>query len=259
MESLKKLQHFINFRYEDHRRNLTINCTIFGYHRGDLQLLIVKDKFFTKRCLPGGFIKKSENLDEAATRIKAECTGINNLFLKQFKTFGNRGRNSQLGLVDLEKMFELTGGRILEDNWLLGETASVGYYAITDITHTKPKPDLFSSDCRWFPLNELPELGFDHHEMVKEALSTIKIHLYHYPVGKNLLPKKFTLKEIKLFYEIMSGKQLNATNFPNKLILMGLIVKLDEKKSIGAHRSPTFYKFNDEVYEKALKEGLVVV
>jgi hypothetical protein len=83
--------------------------------------------------------------------------------------------------------------------------------------------------------------------------------LYHFPIGKNLLPEKFTLKEIKLFYETMSGKTLHITNFPNKLISIGLIVKTDEKRKIGAHRSPTYYKFNDEVYKKALKEGRVLV
>ncbi|MFI5161724.1 MAG: hypothetical protein ACHQHN_10635 [Sphingobacteriales bacterium] len=66
-------------------------------------------------------------------------------------------------------------------------------------------------------------------------------------------------KEIKQFYEVMSGKQLNASNFPNKLISLGLITKLDEKRNIGAHRSPAYYQFNEETYENALKEGLVLV
>ena len=95
--------------------------------------------------------------------------------------------------------------------------------------------------------------------MVVEALSAMRMHLYHFPIGKNLLPEKFTLKEIKLFYEVMSGKELHITNFPNKLISLGVIKKLNEKKHIGAHRSPTYYKFNEKVYNKALKEGLVLV
>jgi hypothetical protein len=94
--------------------------------------------------------------------------------------------------------------------------------------------------------------------MVHEALFTMRMHLYHFPIGKNLLQQKFTLKEIKRFYEVMSGKELNASNFPNKLISLGLIVKLDEKRKIGAHRSPAYYKFDEETYERALKEGLVL-
>ncbi len=116
-----------------------------------------------------------------------------------------------------------------------------------------------SSECAWFSVDKLPSLGFDHDEMVREALVAMRMHLYHFPIGKNLLQQKFTLKEIKRFYEVMSGKQLNASNFPNKLISLGLIVKLDEKRS---NRRSSFalayYKFDEERYEKALKEGLVL-
>lgn len=73
-----------------------------------------------------------------------------------------------------------------------------------------------------------------------------------------MLQGKFTLKEIHRFYETMIGKKLNPSNFPNKLISLGLLEKLDEKRDIGSHRSPTFYKFNTEAYDKALEEGLVL-
>jgi 8-oxo-dGTP diphosphatase len=136
---------------------------------------------------------------------------------------------------------------------------SVGFYAITDMVNAQPKADFLSSECEWFSIDNLPELAFDHTEMVKDALFSMRIDLYHFPIGKNLLQPKFTLKEIKLLYEVLSGKKLNATNFPNKLIALDLISKLDEKRKIGAHRSPAYYKFNEEVYEDALVEGLVLV
>jgi len=258
METLKEIQDFFHNGYVDYRPNLTVDCAIFGYHGGELQLLLVKNKIFTKWCLPGGYVRKDENLDRAAARITPERAGLENLFLKQFKTFGEPGRNSPRS-VDGDKLLELTGIRISEESWLTGETASVGFYSITDIVNANPKADFLSSECRWFSIDQLPPLGFDHDEMVREALFTMRMHLYHFPIGKNLLPAKFTLKEIRQFYEVMSGKQLNASNFPNKLISLGLIVKLDEKRNIGAHRSPTYYKFDDEVYEGALSEGLVLV
>jgi hypothetical protein len=108
-------------------------------------------------------------------------------------------------------------------------------------------------------VNDLPGLAFDHDEMLREALHSMRIQLYRYPVGKNLLPPKFTLKEIRLFCEVMSGKTLHASNFPNKLISLGLIEKTDEKRSIGAHRAPAYYKFHEATYDEALKEGLVLV
>jgi len=257
MESLQEIQHFFREGYLDYRPNLTVDCAIFGYHDGELQLLLVKNKLVTKWCLPGGYVKKDENLDEAAARTTLERTGIGNLFLKQFKTFGNPGRNDPRGAIDPDKLFELAGVRV-EDTWLTGETASVGFYAITDIVNARPNADFLSSECGWFSVDKLPPLGFDHDEMALEALFTMRMHLYHFPIGKNMLPEKFTLKEIHLFYETMIGKKLNPSNFPNKLISLGLLVKLDEKKSIGAHRSPTFYKFNTDVYDRVLKEGLVL-
>ena len=258
MENLEQIQHFLTKGYLEYRPSLIVDCAIFGYLEGELKLLLVKSKVITKWGLPGGYVRWDEGLEKAAVRITAERTGIENLFFKQFKTFGEPGRHKS-DSFDPDKLYELTGVRLKEDNWLLGEQVSVGFYAITDIVNAIPEPDQFSSECRWFPIDNLPKLGFDHDEMVKEALSTMRIHLYHFPIGKNLLPKKFTLKEIKTFYEVMSGKTLHASNFPSKLMSLGLIEKTAEKRSIGAHRSPTYFQFKEEVYEKALKEGLVLV
>jgi ADP-ribose pyrophosphatase YjhB (NUDIX family) len=258
MESLAELQHFFKEGHLEYRPNLTIDSAIFGYHNSELQVLLVKNKIVTKWCLPGGFVRKSESLDQAATRITAERTGIGNLFLKQFKAFGDPGRNDSRGAVEPGAFFELAGLKLEEYPWLTGETVSVGFYAITDIVTARPNADFLSSECAWFPVDKLPPLGFDHEEILREALFAMRMHLYHFPIGENFLQQKFTLKEIKEFYEVMSGKQLNASNFPNKLIALGLIVKLDEKRKIGAHRSPAYYKFDEESYEKALREGLVL-
>jgi 8-oxo-dGTP diphosphatase len=259
METLQEFLDFLNFGHKDYRRNLTIECTIFGYYETKLQVLLVKDKIITRWCLPAGYIKKKETLYEAASRITLERTGIVQLFLKQFKTFGNPERIDSNGAFNKETFYQLTGIILDENNWLFGETLSVGFYAVADITAAKPGADFMSSDCQWFPVAELPELGYNHNEIVQEALSTLRIHLYHFPIGKNLLPEKFTLKEIELLYEVLSGKKLHITNFPNKLISLGLIVKTDEKRKIGAHRSPTCYKFDEKIYKEALLEGLVLV
>jgi hypothetical protein len=86
----------------------------------------------------------------------------------------------------------------------------------------------------------------------------MRLHLYHYPIGLNLLPKKFTLSEIHALYETLLDKKLDISNFPKKLITLGLLKKMDEKRSIGAHRSPHLYRFDKAKYELALKEGLVL-
>lgn len=258
MEKLQDLKDFLKKGYLDYRPNLTLDCAIFGYHEGELKLLLVKNIIFTKWCLPGGYIKKDEFLDQAAARVTVERTGIENLFLKQFKAFDGPKRNHDDSIYP-DKLHELTGVRIDKDSWLYGKTLSIGFYAISDIIQANPRADFLSSECRWFPVDKLPKLGFDHDEMVREALATMRIHLYHFPIGKNLLPDKFTLREVKLFYEVMSGKTLHVSNFPGKLISLGIIGKTDEKRNIGAHRSPTFYKFNKKTYDKALRDGLVLV
>ncbi|HWB26580.1 MAG TPA: NUDIX domain-containing protein [Chitinophagaceae bacterium] len=258
MKTLQELREFLEKGYLNYRPNLRVDCAIFGYHDGELKLLLMKNKVFTKWCLPGGFVRNDEGLDKAAARLTAERTGIDNLFLKQFKAFGDPGRNDNK-TFDPDTFFELTGARIGADSWLAGKSVTIGFYAISNVVQAIPQPDVVSSECRWFAADKLPELGFDHDEMVREALATMRIHLYHFPIGKNLLPEKFTLKEIKLFYEVMSGKTLHTSNFTGKLISLGLIVKTDEKRNIGAHRSPVCYRFDEAIYEKALMEGLVLV
>jgi hypothetical protein len=115
-----------------------------------------------------------------------------------------------------------------------------------------------SAECAWFDIDNLPRLEFDHDEMVKEALHVMRIQLYHYPIGFNMLAEKFTLSEIHALYETLLGKKLDISNFPKKLLTLGLLKKLDEKRSIGAHRSPHLYMFDKERYDNALKEGLVL-
>jgi 8-oxo-dGTP diphosphatase len=259
MKDLQEARDFFENGYLQYRPNLTIDCAIFGYHNGELNVLLLKNKVIKKWSLPGGFIKKTENLDHAAARITAERTGLEGLFLKQVKAFGDLGRNAARDFFDHEAFEQLMGFRINNDSWLVGETVTLGFYAITDIVNASPQTDFFSEECQWFPVYALPSLGFDHDEIVAEALARMRTDLYHFPIGKNLLQPKFTLKEIKTLYEVLSGKKLNATNFPNKLLSLGLLTKLNEKRSIGGHRSPTYYEFNHTTYQKALQEGLVLV
>lgn len=258
MESIRELKTFIKTGYKEYRPNITVDCVIFGYREGDLKILLLRNKYLTNWCLPGGYIKKEETLEDAASRITENRTGIGNLFLQQFKAFSTPDRRTAQS-IDIKKVNEIIDIDLDHMGWLSGPTITVGFYAITDIVNANLRPDILSTECAWFSIKNLPKLGFDHEDLVREALFTMRVHLYHFPIGKNLIPEKFTLREIKEFYEVMSGKELHASNFPGKLISIGLIKKTNEKRKIGAHRSPTFYTFNKKVYEKALKEGFVFV
>src|ERR1700759_4450579 len=146
MDTPAEIEDFILNGHLHYVPHVSIDCAIFGYHEQQLKLLLIKLKFIDGWCLPGGYIKRTETLVEAANRNVKERTGIGNLFLQQFKTFGDpdRARTSQF---DAEKWYEVTGVRITNENWLIDQTISVGFYAITDFSLSVPNPDMMSVEC----------------------------------------------------------------------------------------------------------------
>ncbi len=259
MNTIEEAIDFILNGHKTYVPHFSLDCAIFGYHDQQLKILLVKWAGLEGWGLPGGFIRHEEPLYEAANRILAERTGIQNLFLQQFYTFGDspyriRGRSRS-------DLIKATGAtiNIPEDNWLLGRKLSVGYYALVDYRQVTIQTDIFAEAYQWWDLSEIPALLFDHNDVVEKALETIRLQVYHKPIGANLLPPKFTLPEILVLYETLLGKALDRRNFPSKLLSLGLLNKLDEKRPIGAHRSPYLYEFNKLNYKKALEEGLVLV
>ncbi|NNV55231.1 NUDIX hydrolase [Limnovirga soli] len=238
--------------------HLSIDCVIFGYHEQQLKVLLLKWKNRNRWSLPGGFIKNEENLRTAASRILKERTGLDDIFLQQFHTFGEPTR-SERSPEDVEHLSSITNTPLDMEHWLLKRTVSICYYAVTEFSKVDPQPDFLSEQCEWQEIDRLPELIFDHRDMIEEALKTLRLHIYHQPIGYNLLSEKFTLPEIHDLYETILGKALDRRNFAKKLLSLGLIKKLNERKSIGAHRSPYLYKFDKRKYEKALKSGIVLV
>lgn len=256
MDAEKLLQDFIDNGHETHIGNLSIDCTIFGYHERSLKVLLLKWKGTEGWSLPGGRIRKTEPLQAAATRILQERTGLSDIFLKQFQVFGDSDfRVQQPEMPNLLKAMRIT---VPGNNWLSDRTFTIGFYALVEYSEVNPTPDLFTDECNWCDIGELPNLLFDHNELVAMALQTVRQEISYLPIGSNLLPKKFTLPEIHDLYETLLGKSLDRRNFPKKLLALGIIKKLDETKSIGAHRSPFLYRFNMRNYNKALKEGLAL-
>lgn len=251
------LKDFVLNGHKYYIPHVSLDCAIFGYHHQQLKLLLIKHRAVDGWCLPGGYILRTEKLVDAAARNVKERTGVDNLFLQQFKTFGDPNR-ARFEEFDEQKWFDLIGVRVITNSWLIDDTISVGFYAITDFSETVLQTDIMTVECAWFDIDNLPRLEFDHEEMVQEALHTMRIHLYHYPIGYSMLPEKFTLAEIHALYETLLGKKLDASNFPKKLIALGLLKKLDEKRSIGPHRSPHLYSFDKQRYQEALKEGIVL-
>ena len=161
-------------------------------------------------------------------------------------------------MFDQKKISAISGIKLSKDNWMLGRFVSIGYYAIVEYSKVSPTPDAFSEDCTWCDIHEVPQLLFDHNEMIDTALNGLRLQIYHQPIGYNLLPEKFTLPEIHMLYETILDKTLDRRNFPKKLLSLGIIKKLKEQRNIGPHRSPFLYKFDKRKYDDALKTGMVI-
>jgi len=239
-------------------RHISVDNVIFGYHDKELKVLLLKPNGMEKWLLPGGYVLKNESLEKAAKRVVRYRTHLKKINLFQFKTFGNPERNKD-SFWTADSLRHIDDKVDLTNHWLLDNFISVGYFALTEYSMVRPTGDFYAEECQWWDVKNLPELSFDHKEIFKEALVGLKIFTYHHPIGIELLPEKFTIPDIQALYETILDRKMDNRNFTKKITLLGLVEKLDEKKSIGGHRSPFLYKFNKSRYEELIKNGEIIV
>jgi 8-oxo-dGTP diphosphatase len=257
MKTLKEFQDEILNGHLYYLRNVSVDNVIFGYHNKEMKVLLQLPLGIHKWVLSGGYIKRSESLDEAAKRIAQERTGLDDLFLTQFMAFGNPDRTKDSD-ISTELFSKIIGPQKVENLWIFDYFVSIGYYTLTEFELVKPRGEYNMEECQWWDIQKLPPMLFDHKEIMSAALKAMRLHLYHYPIGYKLLPRKFTLPEIHTLYETILGKKLDGRNFAKKLISTGIIRKLKEHKNIRPHRSPFLYVFDKAKYNKALKNGMVL-
>jgi 8-oxo-dGTP diphosphatase len=239
-------------------KNVAVDNVIFGYHEKQLKVLLQQPFTLDKWTVTGGYIKRTESIEEAANRIAFERTSLKGLYFQQFRSFGtpDRGKDSGLTAAHLR---EMTGIDVPEDSWIFDYFVSVAFYTLTEFSKVEPKKGELEADCQWWPIHDLPPMMFDHAMIIGEALKALRLHIGHFPIGYELLPEKFTLPEIHSLYETILGKPLDDRNFTKKLMATRIIIKLSETKKIGQHRSPFLYKFDKEKYEEGLKSGVTLV
>ena len=255
MNSREEVDEFVKNGHQQYLSHLSIDPVIFGYHDQQLRILLLKWIGYKGWGLPGGFIRRKEPLSQAANRVLQERTGLNNVFLQQFHIFGDSPY--RLKEQNAGELTEKLGHKVEQESWLFERTLAIGYFALVDYSRVSVTTDFFTDDYQWCDVREVPALLFDHNEVVEKALTTLRLQLYHQPIGYNLLPPKFTLPEIHALYETILSKKLDGRNFAKKLVTLGLIKKLDEQRAIGPHRSPFLYQFEKETYEAALEQGIV--
>jgi 8-oxo-dGTP diphosphatase len=227
---------------------LSIDCVIFGFHQNELKVLLLQWKDTLKWSLPGGFIYHDENINDAAVRILSSRTGLRNIYLQQFQTFGESDRDQKShGLKRLSSN---------KKSWLKERFITIGYWAIVDFSEAQPTCDEFSVNCKWWDINKVPKLMLDHNLILREALHSLRRNLNEYPVGRNLLSEKFTMPELQTLYETILGKTLDRRNFQKKILSLDILRKLTERKSDVAHKAAFFYKFDEKKYQRGMKQGI---
>lgn len=243
MELKKILEEKSKVAWEIYMPGLSIDCAVFGFHGGTLKVLLIKFKGQDLWGLPGGFIKKTEEIREAATRILKVKTGAQDIYLQQFHIFGELNRSEGF-FIEYD-----------DDLWHKQRFISIGFYALVDYSQVQLMIDDVSNACEWIPIDALPKFMMDHQTIFDHALLTLRKELNYKPIGYNLLPETFTMPELQKLYEIILNKKLNRGNFYRKMMGYDILEKLDEPRKGGAHKAPNLYKFNLEKYRAALKDG----
>lgn len=238
--------------------NISVDSVIFGYHEKELKVLLQRPQGIKKWMLPGGYVYRDETIKQAAERVVKNRTGLDKLFLNQFQTFGTPTRTKDSELTPA-LFAEINQMELDEKHWMFDYFVSIGFYSLTEFSKVVPNGEFYMEECTWWKIESIPPLLYDHREIIEAALKTLRLHLYHFPIGYELLPDKFTLPEIHALYETILNRELDSRNFSKKLIKTGIIKKLAEKKSIGAHRSPFLYKFDNNVYKEALENGMALI
>jgi ADP-ribose pyrophosphatase YjhB (NUDIX family) len=220
--------------------HIAFDTVVFGFSGDQLKILLLEFRDTNWFALPGGFIQKDEDLDLAVKRGLKQRTGLDNLHLEQFHTFGSMQRSQP---EVMRTILRNMGDNPNKYPWMLDRFISVGYYCLIDYQKVTPTPDYLSDSIDWHPVDELPPLLFDHREMVDKALEVLRRNLDTMLVGINMLPERFTIKELQLIHEAILGEKLSRTSFQRHMLASGLLERHEKRFGGGAHKAPYLYSF----------------
>ncbi|MCF8277716.1 MAG: NUDIX domain-containing protein [Flavobacteriales bacterium] len=229
--------------------NVSVDCVIFGFDVQGLKVLLIErdnpDNTEGKNFqLPGDLIRNDENLDQAANRVLKELTGLNDLFLEQFAAFGDPLRAKRENDLEwLRSVRKDPDARVV----------TIGYYSLIKPENFKPSANSFARKAEWIGLNEVPELAFDHNLILESALEALRKKIRVEPIGFELLPKKFTLRQLQSLYEAVLGIEIDKRNFRRKVMSLDFLLHLDEKQQGVAHKPARLFQFNVKAYNQTFR------
>ena len=219
---------------------MAFDSVIFGFNGKQLKILLLEYHNTDYFALPGGFVKRDENVDDAVKRGLRERTGLEDIYLEQFYTFGDVSRPAP---DVMQTILKNNGYQVNKDYWMFDRFVSIGYYALINYEKVNPLPDELSDSINWYSLDQLPALMMDHEQIVDKALQTLRANLDTKLVGINLLPQKFTMKDLQKVYEAVLGQKLRRTSFQRKMLSKELLVRHEKLFGGGAHKAPYLYSF----------------
>ena len=211
---------------------VTTDCVIFGFDGERLQVLLIErgiEPYKGRWAFPGGFLKMDETAEEGAKRELKEETGLENAYIQQLHTFSNPNRDPRERVI------------------------TIAYYALVKIQEVKGGDD--AASAKWFPLDEIPPLAFDHDYILRMATQRLREQIHFQPIGFELLPEKFTIRELQSLYEAILGINFDRRNFAKKMLHLEILTELDETVWRTPKREARLYKFNAEKYEELKRKG----
>ena len=220
--------------YKFARPALTVDCVVFGLDDEDLKVLLIErdlPPFEGQWALPGGFVRVDESLDDAALRELREETGLKKVFLEQLYTVGDLDRDPRERVV------------------------TVTYYALVRLSSHKVKAATDARQALWFAIDDVPKLAFDHQKIMTMAHERLRGKVRYQPIGFELLPQKFTLRQLQHLYEVILDRELDKRNFRKKILGMEILEELDELETDVAHRAARLYRFDKKAYRQLTKQG----
>lgn len=232
MEKQDTQEEELKFRYKYPHPSVTTDCVIFGFDGNKLEVLLVKrgiDPFKGNWALPGGFVRMEESAEEGALRELQEETGLREAYIRQFHTFSAPNRDPRERVI------------------------TIAYYALVKLQEVKGADD--ADEARWFALDQVPSLAFDHDMILRTALNELRKQIHFEPVGFELLPEKFTIKELQNLYEAVLGVNFDRRNFYNKMKRLGILDQLDERAMPTPKKEAFLFKFNSKKYEELKQKG----
>lgn len=213
---------------------VTVDIVIFSMDRDGLQVLLIRrkyDPFAGQWALPGGFVLQNESLDTAARRELLEETGVAHGYLEQLYTFGTPGRDPR------------------------GQIITVAYFALLNHLPT-PLANTDAEDSRWFPVASLPDLAFDHPEILRTAIERLRNKFEYTTASFSLLPDRFTLTDLQKVYEAVLDRPLDKRNFRKKILSLDILNSTGEFQR-GISRPAELYEFSAEKFETLRSKGIL--